>query len=115
MHHERLDQPDLLNGCEDCSVAANVLLGILYLSHRQNSGEWKSNLPHFEPDFYIGHAVSCCLVPSLLQRYFGIVDRDSALNRFTKFSSVRSLLNAVTIKTNFASQILAFRIRSFCR
>jgi hypothetical protein len=38
MDHEWLDQPNLLDGSEDRSVPANVLLRIFHLSHRKNDG-----------------------------------------------------------------------------
>src|SRR5580700_7468061 len=114
MHHERFNQPDFLNGFPNCFVAANIFLRVFYLPHRKNNCKRKPDFSHLEPDFCVTHAASLYLSPSLDHKYFGIVKRDSARRRFAKFSSPTSLLNAVTMKTSLASQILAFRIKSFC-
>src|ERR1017187_427952 len=90
IHHERFNQPHLFDGCADCLVSPDILLRVFYLAHWKNNGERKPDFPHLESNFCVTHAASLCLVPSLSHKYFGIVERDSALNRFTKFSSARS-------------------------
>ena len=51
----------------------------------------------------------------VVTRYFGISASDSARSSVTKFSSASSLPKAVTMKTSFASQSLAFFTSSFWR
>src|SRR4051812_45744984 len=95
IHDERFHQAYFFQGNQNRLVAVNAFAWILDLAHRQDVRQRKSNFAQFEPNFGGAHAASLRLDESLSQRDFGIVGSDSARNRLRKFSSARSLLNAV--------------------
>jgi len=80
----------------------------------RNNGERKPEFFRISIHFCVTHAASLCLVQVVPQILWHRGERLS-LNRFTKFSSARSLLNALTIKTSFSSLKPGFGVSAnFC-